>query len=121
MSGIVKRIVRHLMHYNQWDIVVVPFPFINSNKSKPRPVLILNNESFSLENSYYLGAMITSSKRDQWYGDIEISNISEAGLSVNSTIRFKVFTLDERIIKRKIGKLSKIDTTQARKSISSIF
>ena len=109
------------MPYKQWDIVIVPFPFVNSLKSKPRPVLILNTKEFSIQNSHYLGAMITSSNQEKWFGDIDISLSPVSGLSVDSKVRFKIFTLDERIIKKKIGTLSKENITQVKESISKIL
>ena len=56
------------MTYEQWDVVVVPFPFVNSLKSKPRPVLVLNNASFNLQTGHYIAAMINNFKQPKSVG-----------------------------------------------------
>ena len=119
MNGKAWKIVRHLMTYEQWDVIVVPFPFVNSLKSKPRPVLVLSNSSFNLQTGHYIAAMITSSNQNPWAGDTEIKNFQEIGLSKPSLVRLKLFTLDERLVKRKIGQLSKFDITNVKNSLAS--
>ncbi|MCB9319469.1 MAG: type II toxin-antitoxin system PemK/MazF family toxin [Lewinellaceae bacterium] len=107
------------MAYEQWDVAIVPFPFVNSLKSKPRPVLVLSNASFNLQTGHYIAAMITSSSQNPWAGDTEIKNIEEAGLNKPSLVRLKLFTMDERIVKRKIGRLSNNDVVNVRSSMNS--
>ena len=97
------------MTFNQWDIVVVPFPFVDSAKSKPRPVVVLTNEDFNIANGHLVGAMITTASNTKWLGDIEIIDLSSTGLKHTSFIRMKLFTLDFRIGIRKIGQLSAND------------
>ena len=53
--------------------------------------------------------MFTSTKQSQWKYDITIQNIEVAGLPELSIIRSKLFTLDERLILRKLGGLSERD------------
>lgn len=52
--------------------------------------------------------MITSARSD-WPSDVVIHNWREAGLEVPCKIRFKLFTLDDSLIVRKLGALSKRD------------
>lgn len=107
------------MAYEQWEVVVVPFPFVNSLKSKPRPVLILSNGSFNLQTGHYIAAMITSSSLNPWAGDTEIKDFAGIGLNKPSFVRLKLFTMDERLVKRKIGKLSKPDIENVKQSLAS--
>lgn len=109
------------MTFNQWDIVIVPFPFVNSLKSKPRPVLIVSSEKFNETNEHYLGAMITSSQHDNWIGDVSISEKDSTGLNSPSKVRMKLFTLDQRLIKKRIGRLNQLDIENVRKEIEELF
>ena len=53
--------------------------------------------------------MITSSGRADWPGDVELKNLRSAGLSVRCLVRCKLFTLDNQLILRSIGRLSATD------------
>jgi mRNA interferase MazF len=108
--------------YEPFDVVVVPFPFTDSAKSKRRPALVLSQSThFSEEIEHTVLAMITSLKNDSWPLDYEIKNLEQSGLTAASVVRMKLFTLDNRFIVRKIGHLSKTDQNQVKKSLSQLF
>ena len=54
-------------------------------------------------------AMITSAKQSDWPLDTVITDIQSAGLPVASKIRLKLFTLDHRLVRRSLGRLSTED------------
>jgi mRNA interferase MazF len=54
-------------------------------------------------------AMITSASGTSWSSDVGVKDLETAGLPTPSVIRFKLFTLDNRVIIRKLGKLSTTD------------
>jgi len=108
--------------YEPFDIVVVPFPFTDSARSKRRPALVLsNNESFGNEREHSVLAMITSQKNSPWPLDCAIKNRKSSGLPAPSVVRMKLFTLDNRFILNKIGKLSEQDQKQVEQSLAKIF
>ena len=110
------------MIYEPFDIVVVPFPFTDSTRSKRRPALVLsNNGSFGNEIEHSVLAMITSQKNESWPLDCAIKNKKASGLSAPSVVRMKLFTLDNRFIIRKIGHLSKTDQKKVEQSLSKLF
>lgn len=96
--------------YNAFDIVVVPFPFVDSNSTKKRPALVLSkSESFNAQAQSSILAMITSSTKHPWPLDYAIANWKEAGLPIASIVRLKLFTLDHRLILHKLGRLTLSD------------
>jgi mRNA interferase MazF len=110
------------MIYNQFDVVVVPFPFVDSNIQKRRPALVLSSyEYFNKKTQHSIMAMITSGRNSEWPGDIEITDLSSAGLPKASIIRMKFFTIDHRLIIEPIGTLSLNDQKALKKMIQSIF
>ena len=110
------------MTYNQFDIVVVPFPFVDSATTKRRPALILSsNKNFNHETQHSIMAMITSARNNPWPGDVNISNLVVAGLPKPSVIRMKLFTLDHRFIIDSIGTLSSKDQKTVRKMIQVVL
>ena len=52
--------------------------------------------------------MITSAASD-WPSDVALKDWQEADLNVSCKVRFKLFTLDDALIIRKVGTLSKRD------------
>jgi mRNA interferase MazF len=100
--------------YNQFDIVLVPFPFTDSGQTKRRPAIIISDpQEFDTRVKRSVMAMITTSTQSPWPLDISITDLSLTGLSSPSIIRMKLFTLDHALIVRKIGTLSSNDQTIA--------
>lgn len=92
--------------YKQWDVVIVPFPFVDSPQTKPRPALVLSHPKFNRINAHSILAMITTGGRTEWVGDILITDFQKAGLHQPCLIRPKIFTLDNTNIRRRIGELT---------------
>jgi len=92
----------------RWDVVVVPFPFTDRPAAKRRPALVLSRRQFNAHGHSVL-AMITTKVDPSWPGDTRLSDHAEAGLPAASTVRVKVFTLDNRLIIKIAGALSARD------------
>ena len=104
----------------QYDVVVVPFPFTDSNSTKRRPALVLSDpSSFKIDKSIL--AMITSSSHHPWSLDVEIEDLATAGLKTSSIIRMKLFTLDNSLIIKTIGKLGEIDREKIELDLVKLF
>jgi len=86
-----------------WSVVVVPFPFTESPEVKFRPAVVLSTRTFNRGGLSIL-AMVTSARHARMEGDIPVK-AGTAGLSKHSLIRMKLFTLDNRLIKTKLGDL----------------
>jgi mRNA interferase MazF len=66
-------------------------------------------------------AMITSAMHTPWPCDVEITDLSAAGLSVKSIIRMKLFTIDQRLILGPLGTLSGKDQKNLALTLKTIF
>jgi len=110
VSGLRKTMRKITVTYKAFDIVVVPFPFVDSEKSKRRPAVVLSSAThFNNKIDHSIMAMITSARNEPWPLDYLIDDLKSTGLSKPSLVRMKFFTLDHRLILEKIGKLSKKD------------
>lgn len=110
------------MAYNTFDVVVVPFPFTDQNTDKRRPALILSNyEIFNDVTQNCVMAMITSAKNPDWPLDVKIGSIKKAGLPAPSIVRMKLFTLDSRLIVKKIGGLAATDQEIVKKNLKKLM
>ncbi len=101
-----------------FDVVEVPFPFIDSPKAKSRKALVISREAFNKNNDATILAMITSATHSKWYKDVPISDLKKAGLKKPCYIRFKLFTIQSNLIKRKIGTLTSLDKDEVREKLS---
>ena len=91
-----------------WQIIVVPFPFTERPGTKRRPALVLSSKAFN-RGGHSVLAMITTAADHPWPGDTRLADYREAGLHQACTVRLKIFTLDNRLILRRIGDLSASD------------
>jgi mRNA interferase MazF len=107
--------------YKMFDIVVVPFPFMDQDTDKKRPAFVLSDSIFNESTDNCVLAMITSAKNPEWPLDIHISSIQKAGLSAPSKIRMKIFTLDSRLILKKIGGLSNKDQNAVKENLQKLM
>lgn len=122
MNGNPKTIVSHMTSYRAFDIVAVPFPFVDSRKAKKRPALVIScDKSFNKKSGHVVLLMITSSLNSRWPLDIEITDLLLTGLKKPSMIRMKTFTLDQKIIDRKIGVLSVSDRKRLKASLNKLL
>lgn len=110
------------MIYNQFDIVVVPFPFVDSHTAKKRPAIVLSSHQYFNTNAgHSVMAMITSARNSSWPHDVEITDLPISGLPKPSVIRMKFFTIDHRLILEPIGTLSTKDKKTLSKTLKVIF
>lgn len=101
-----------------WDVVIVPFPFTDKMASKRRPALVLSRRSFN-QYGHTVLSMITSKAHTPWPGDSHLKNHQAAGLRQPCMVRLKIFTLDKRLIIRRIGRLSEADRAATSASLRS--
>lgn len=98
------------MIFERHAVVRVPFPFTDRNSSKNRPALVLSSaDTFNTPAGHSVMAMITSAANAPWPLDCPITDLAAAGLPAPSKIRFKLFTLDHRLVRGQLGTLSPAD------------
>ncbi|ACK67609.1 transcriptional modulator of MazE/toxin, MazF [Rippkaea orientalis PCC 8801] len=110
-----------MVTYNQFDVVVVPFPLTDKTTSKKRPALVISDMAFNLSLKKIVMAMITTSGHSSWMFDVSIVNLAASGLKSPSLIRMKLFTLDDALIVRKIGTLTQSDQERVKNSLKQLF
>ena len=92
-----------------YDVVAVPFPFTEKAGSKRRPALVLSQKEFNDGSAHAILAMITTQGHSPWPADTDVHDFKTAGLNVPCLVRLKLFTLDNRLILKRIGRLSAAD------------
>jgi mRNA interferase MazF len=103
------------------DVAIVPFPFTDIAVAKPRPALTLSARRANEDSGNTVFAMITTAARSHWPQDVSLSDYQSAGLTAASLVRIKLFTLDNRLVARRIGVLSARDRQAARRMLHGLL
>ncbi|MGD0201794.1 MAG: type II toxin-antitoxin system PemK/MazF family toxin [Bryobacteraceae bacterium] len=102
---------------DRWEVVAVPFPFTDRPGQRRRPAVVLSSRAFNGQTGHTVCAMITSASHPAWPDDVEIRDPDSAGLRVPCLVRLKLFTLDKRLIVRRLGKLGDGEREQLLESL----
>lgn len=97
------------IQFKQGDILLVPFPFSNLEGMKQRPVLVLSKDAYNLAHDDIITCGITSNLLNRDHS-VLLSNqdLVNGALPKTSQIKVdKLFTLEKKIVKRKLGKIRK--------------
>jgi len=103
------------------DVVRVPFPFTDRQASKNRPALVISAGTFNQPSGHSVMAMITSATHAPWPLDCAISDLAAAGLPAASVIRWKLFTLDNQLVRGVLGRLGDADAATARAALVQLL
>ncbi|HLG15133.1 MAG TPA: type II toxin-antitoxin system PemK/MazF family toxin [Blastocatellia bacterium] len=63
--------------------------------------------------------MITTAGHRPWPGDVAVTDLQTAGLNAPCLVRLKLFTLDNRLIIKKIGRLAASDQQQVKRQLQT--
>lgn len=110
------------MAFERFTVVRVPFPLTDRSATKNRPALVLSDAaSFNTPAGHAVMAMITSQGNAPWPLDCPIADPQAAGLPAPSLVRFKLFTLDHRLVRGELGMLSATDTATVRTALTHLL
>jgi mRNA interferase MazF len=100
-----------------YDIVTLPFPYVERDTVKRRPALLVARTSQDL--GWVL--MITSSVNEPWPGDIKIVDLTAAGLRAPSVVRPAKIATVELDLMRRIGSLDAKASAEVRSFLARIL
>ena len=110
------------MAFERFTVVRVPFPFTDRNATKNRPALVLSDAAcFNTPAGHSVMAMITSQGNAPWPLDCPIVDLQAAGLPAPSLVRFKLFTLDHRLVRGELGRLAPADAANVRTAVARLL
>ncbi len=110
------------MGFERFTVVRVPFPFTDRATTKNRPALILSDATlFNPIAGHSVMAMIISASNAPWPLDCLLEDITAAGLPLPSKVRFKLFTLDHRLIRGELGRLARVDEQNVRNALAQLL
>lgn len=101
------------------DVVLIPFPYADFSKFKIRPALVVGQAEFS---NLILCQITSQAKTSSQAIALVDSDFGDGSLNLNSYIRpDKLFTVEQIIIDKKIGSLTKKKMDLVKSKIIQIF
>lgn len=73
--------------FERWDVVAVPFPYVERDRIKRRPGLVVSGRRWLEEHGLLWVLMITSAAQARWADDVPIDDLAAAGLPRPSVVR----------------------------------
>ena len=96
--------------YERGDVILVPFPFSDQTVTKKRPAVIISSNAYNNASSDIVIMAITSqTERTIGIGECLIENWRDAGLLKPSAIKPAISTIEQKLILKKLGRLSPKD------------
>jgi mRNA interferase MazF len=94
---------------SQRDIVLILFPFSNLNAAKVRPVVVMSNDNYNKKSNDFIAVPLTSNLKLRDHVLLISKREMESGLLiVDSNAKVdRVFSLQQSLIKMKIGHIKK--------------
>jgi mRNA interferase MazF len=108
--------------YERYAVLRVPFPFTDRTAPRNRPALVLSDAArFNTPAGHAVLAMITSAGNAPWPMDCPIADLAAAGLPAPSMVRFKLFTLDHRLVRGVLGQLAPADRDRVNHGLAGVL
>ena len=109
------------MIFERWDVALSLFPFVERDRAKLRPIVVLSQAWFHREHDVVVAAMITTAAGGRWPSDLDIIDLSSAGLRRACVVRWKLFTLATSLLARRVGAIGDADRPQLAASLSRLL
>jgi mRNA interferase MazF len=108
--------------YSFGDVVLVPFPFTDQTGSKQRPAVVVSSTRYHRERPDLLLMPITSQvPSTARFGDVAVSDIRAAGLIKDGVIKPVVFTIEAKLVRKKLARLVDDDQRALRHAIAQLI
>ncbi|MGI8641388.1 MAG: type II toxin-antitoxin system PemK/MazF family toxin [Pyrinomonadaceae bacterium] len=105
-------------NFSKNEVVLVRYPFSDLTNFKVRPAVVVNAAHVSKD--LFIVAL-TSKTHSLLAGEFVLVDWQKAGLNVETAVKRGVFTIHEKLVLKKVGKLNTSDTANLEKSLREWF
>ena len=109
--------------FEQGEILIVPFPFSDLSTIKQRPVLVLSKTEDNKNSEDIIVCGITSNLKNSKYS-VLIKNLDLINGEIPKPSRIKLdklFTIDKRIIRKKIARINLQTFNKVKKEFNNLI
>ena len=107
--------------FEPFDVVAVPFPYVERPVTKRRPALVISSNALEKEHGLLWVAMITSAQNQAWTHDIAINDLEAAGLPHPSVVRTAKIACIDATTARRLGQLDPESRSLVQQAISTYW
>lgn len=108
--------------YQFGDVVLVPFPFTDQSTTKQRPAVVVSSARYQAERPDLILMAITGQLRENpAVGELIVRGWQAAGLLKPSVIKPILTTLEQRLVRRRLGTLNEQDRQALRNVLAVII
>lgn len=100
--------------YLKNEVILVKYPFSDLSGSKVRPAVIVNAPHHSQD---VLIVPLTSKTAALLAGEFVLADWKLAGLNVESAVKRGIYTLQQHLVAKKVGRLSDADAKELERSL----
>ncbi|HEV7375194.1 MAG TPA: type II toxin-antitoxin system PemK/MazF family toxin [Pyrinomonadaceae bacterium] len=100
--------------YSKSEVVLVHYPFSNLSGSKVRPAIVVNTSHISQD---IIVVPLTSKTSPLLAGEFILADWNKAGLNVPSAVKRGLYTVQQNLVAKSIGKLSDADAINLESSL----
>ena len=101
-------------NYSKNDVVLVRFPYSDLSGAKVRPAVVVNAPHTSQD---LLIVPLTSKLSSLMVGEFVLTNWQQAGLNVATAVKRGIYTVQQTLVVKTIGKLSAVDAEELERSL----
>ena len=112
----------------QWEIILLEFPFTNLRKKKLRPVLIVSNNILNKISNSVVAVQITSNLSSGFkeynvlLSDSDVNRYEGTQPLYPSLIKpYVIFTIEKQLVKKRIGLLKPHKIKEVKESLKRVF
>ena len=88
------------------DVVLVPFPFTDQSTTKQRPAVVVSSAAYNSSRRDLLILAVTSQSRPAvGVGEAMVVRWREAGLLKPSALKPLIATVEQKLVRRRLGRL----------------
>lgn len=99
------------MNCSRHEVVLLPIPFTDLTSQKVRPAIVIGKGSFPGD----LFVVPLTSQKENF--DFELANWQAAGLNVPSGVKSQIATVEDRLVRKIVGRLEKSDAETLDRSL----
>lgn len=104
------------------DVVLVRVPYTDQSESKLRPAVVISSTRYQKSRADVILMAITSRTAGPVrFGDVELGDWAGAGLRKPSRVKPVVVTLEQSLVRRRLGHLAADDKLALRESLTSVL
>lgn len=113
---------RPRFHPQFGDVLLVPFPFTDQTSVKQRPAVAISSAAYHEQRSDLILLAVTSQGRPpESVGEAAVSRWKEAGLIRPFVLKPLIATIERRLVRRRLGRLTEGDRMALRRVLDEII